>query len=171
MIRPSPTLRRILRVPVGLYDLGLGRLFGHRFLLLTHRGRRSGRRFRTMLEVLQWEPKRREAIVMSGFGPRSNWFLNIRAGGAEEIHLSAQRFRPQVRYLEADEAVEVLAGYERRSRILTTVVHRVLGRLAGFRYDASAQARRRLVEELPLVGFSDREPAEREPGVRRSSDR
>jgi len=155
MIRPGPTLRRVLRAPVRLYDLGLGRLFGHRFLLLTHRGRRSGRLFRTMLEVVQWEPDRREAIVMSGFGPRSNWFLNVRAGGAEEINLAAQRFRPKVRYLEADEAVEVLAGYERRNRILAPVVRRVLGRLAGFHYDGSAPARRRLVEELPLVGFSN----------------
>jgi deazaflavin-dependent oxidoreductase (nitroreductase family) len=155
MARPSPTLSRILRAPVRLYDVGLGRLFGHRFLLLTHRGRRSGRSFRSMLEVMQWEPKSREAIVMSGFGRRSNWFLNVRAGGAEEVRLGGQRFRPTVRYLGPEEAVEILADYERRNRFFAPVVRRVLTRLAGFRYDSSPQARLRLVEQLPLVAFGD----------------
>jgi hypothetical protein len=72
MAQPGPILRRALRLPVRLYDLGAARLFGHRFLLLTHRGRRSGRLYRTMLEVVDWDSERREAIVMSGFGADAN---------------------------------------------------------------------------------------------------
>jgi len=156
MAAPGPILKLVLRAPVGLYDVGAGRLFGHRFLLLTHRGRRSGRLYRTMLEVVQWDGGQREALVMSGFGPRSSWLLNVLAGGAEEIRIGGSRFRPEVRRLEPGEAAVAMEAYERRNRLLAPLVRAILSRLAGFRYDGSPAARRRLVEALPLIGL--REP-------------
>lgn len=154
MPRPSPILKRALRAPVALYGIGAGRLLGHRFLLLTHRGRRSGRLYRTMLEVVKWDPSIREAVVVSGFGPRSNWYRNVLAdGGAVEVESAGLRFRPQVRRLESEEAIQVVAGYERRNRIVAPIVRRVLSWLAGFRYDGSEAARRRLVAALPLIAF------------------
>jgi deazaflavin-dependent oxidoreductase (nitroreductase family) len=146
-------LKRALRVPIALYDIGAGPLLGHRFLLLTHRGRRSGRLYRTMLEVVRWDSARREAVVMSGFGSRASWYLNVQAGGAEEIRIARTRFRPEVRMVDPDEAVRIVADYERRNRLLAPVVRAVLSRLAGFSYDGSPEARRRLVDTLPLVAF------------------
>lgn len=146
-------LRRLLRAPSVLNRLGAGRLLGHRFLLLTHRGRKSGRTYRTMLEVVDWDEAGREAIAMSGFGRRAGWYLNVLAGGAAEIEIAGSRFRPQVRPLGTDEAVRAFADYEQRNRLIAPVVRVVLSRLAGFRYDGSEDARRRLVEALPLVGF------------------
>jgi deazaflavin-dependent oxidoreductase (nitroreductase family) len=156
MARPGPILSRALRLPVVLYDIGAGRLLGHRFLLLSHRGRRSGRLHRTMLEVVDWDPGRREAVVMSGFGPRSNWLLNVLAGGAVEVRIASLRFEPVLRSLGPEEAARALAGYERRNRVFAPLVRAVLSRLAGFTYDGSTEARRRLVGALPLVGFGER---------------
>jgi hypothetical protein len=93
--------------------------------------------------------------VISGFGQRSSWLLNVGAGGAVEVRIAAQRFRPAVRRLDLDEAVEVLADYERRNRLLAPVVRGVFSRLAAFPYDGSLQARRRLAEALPLVAFGE----------------
>lgn len=153
---PNPLLRRAIGAPALLYRIGAGRLLGHRFLLLTHRGRRSGRTYRTILEVVGWDGTRREAVVMSGFGPRAGWYLNALAGGAEEVRIAAARFHPAVRELEADEAVRVVVGYERRNRFVAPLVRALFSRLAGFRYDGSEAARRRLVGALPLIAF--REP-------------
>ena len=139
---------------MALYEIGGGRLLGHRFLLLTHRGRRSGRIYRTTLEVLSWEPVKGEAIVMSGFGPRANWYLNTLRGGALEVQIAGQRLHPEVRTLEPEEAVRVLAAYERRNRFVAPIVRAVLSRLAGFDYDSSDGARRRLVSALPLIAFA-----------------
>jgi hypothetical protein len=50
--RPNRVLGYVLRLPSYLYRLRLGGLLGHRFLLLTHRGRKSGLTRRTPLEVL-----------------------------------------------------------------------------------------------------------------------
>src|SRR5207248_4487384 len=40
---------------VALYSAHAGRLLGHRFLLLAHCGRRTGRVYRAVLEVVAWD--------------------------------------------------------------------------------------------------------------------
>ncbi len=153
MSRPAPWLRWALHLPTRLYDADLGRLLGHRFLMLTHVGRRTGRRYRTVLEVLEWRAGQHEAIVMSGFGPQSQWLRNLQAGGGEEVRIGRERWSPQLRMLEPAEATAVLAEYERRNRLAAPVVRIVLSRLARLRYDGSDEARRQVVETLPLLGL------------------
>ena len=94
-------------------------MLGHRFLLLVHSGRRTGRRYQTVVEVIRWDPAAREAVVLSGRGPRASWFRNVEAGGLVEIRI---------------------------------------GRLAGSRYDGSAEARLAVVRALPVVAFTPRLP-------------
>lgn len=143
----------ILRAPVRLYAFGAGPLLGHRFLLLSHRGRKTGRSYRCVLEVLSWRPDTGEAIVISGFGTRSNWYQNVVAGGAQEVAIGRGRFTPQIRLLDAEEGVRVLAEYERRNRLAAPVLRRLLPRLTGLPYDGTDQARRRVAQRLPLLGF------------------
>jgi deazaflavin-dependent oxidoreductase (nitroreductase family) len=148
----------LLRAPVLLYRLRLGVLLGRRFLLLTHRGRRSGRLYQTVLEVVRFDPASGEAIVMSGFGRQAQWFRNITAGGAAAVQIGARRFPTHARLLQPDEAAAVLADYERRNRLAAPILRRVLSRLAGFDYDHTDEARLRVVRMLPLVGFSPEDP-------------
>lgn len=158
-MRPGPVMKRAFRAPAFLYTIGVGWIYGHRFLLLTHLGRRSGRVYRTMLEVISWDPEKEEAVVMSGFGKRSNWYRNTLAGKAIEIQISRQRFKPHVRELDPVEATRVIGKYEGRNRLLRPALRRTLSRLAGFHVDDSEAARRKLVEELPLVAFSPHPPS------------
>ena len=151
--KPGSVARRLLRVPGRLYDMHLGWLLGGRFLRLTHVGRRSGRRYRTVLEVLGPGPWPGEVVVMAGFGPTADWLLNIQALPPVEVEIGGERFQPLARVLEVGEAAAVLEDYERRNRLLAPVVRRVLSWLVGWRYDGSAAARDRLVKELPLVAF------------------
>ena len=109
-----------------------------------------------MLEVVDWDPDGREAIVMSGFGANANWRLNVLAGGAVEVQIAGLSFEPRIRSPELEEAVGVLADYERRNRMASPIVRAALSRLAGFRYDGSAESRHRLIEALPLVAFTPR---------------
>jgi deazaflavin-dependent oxidoreductase (nitroreductase family) len=146
-------VRWLLRVPGRLYDLNLGWLLGHRFLRLTHVGRRSGRRYRTVLEVVGPGPWPGEVVVMAGLGWSADWLRNIQALPPVQVEIGRERFQPLVRVLEEREAVDVLADYERRNRVAGPVVRRVLSWLVGWRYDGSAAARQRLVKELPLVAF------------------
>jgi deazaflavin-dependent oxidoreductase (nitroreductase family) len=115
-LRPGPTgvLRHVLHLPVYLYRLGLGRLLGHRFLPLTHRGRKSGRAYETVLEVVHYEPSTRETIAVSGRGEKSDWFRNITAHPAPEVRTGSERYAPEQRFLTPEEVYAEIADYERR---------------------------------------------------------
>lgn len=149
----SRLVRRLLEMPAYLYDAHAGWLLRRRFLRLTHVGRRTGRRHRTMLEVIAENRRSGEVVVMAGLGRSAQWLRNVEAGNAVEVAIGRDRFRPRHRLLSPEEASELLAEYERRNRWLTPILRRVLSRLAGWRYDGSAEARLRLVSQLPLVGL------------------
>ncbi|HET8997497.1 MAG TPA: nitroreductase family deazaflavin-dependent oxidoreductase [Acetobacteraceae bacterium] len=151
--KPHPWLRRLLRAPAWLYRCRCGWLLGHRFLLLIHTGRRSGLRRCTVLEIAEYRPQMPEAVVVSGWGRGADWLRNLAATPQPEVIIGTHRFPAASRLLGREEAIAVIHGYERRNRWMLPVIHYVLSRLLGWRYDGSAQSRRRLAEQLPLVAF------------------
>lgn len=146
-------LRAAFRLPERLYRAGLGSVLGRRFLRLSHRGRRSGTSYATVLEVVAYDGRIPEFVVVSGFGARADWLLNVQAARTVEVIIGRRSFTASHRTLPPDEAAEVLADYERRNRLAAPVVRLVLTRLVGWRYDGSPQARARLVRELPFLAF------------------
>lgn len=146
LFRPLAPLRH-------LYDWHAGWLLGNRFVRVTHIGRRTGRRYQTMLEVVGTGPADGEVIVIAGLGRSAQWFRNVQAHGAPEVAIGRHRFRPTCRVLDVEEADRVVAAYERRHRWLAPVLRRAVSWLVGWRYDGSAPARLRLVHQLPLVGL------------------
>jgi deazaflavin-dependent oxidoreductase (nitroreductase family) len=117
--------RAFFRAPIGLYRLGLGWLLGRRFLLLVHTGRKSGLRRGTVLEVVGDEGP--APIVVSGFGPGSDWFRNLIANPVVEVTWARERFAARASVLPPPEAVEVF----RRYRIAHSLAARALGRALG----------------------------------------
>jgi deazaflavin-dependent oxidoreductase (nitroreductase family) len=146
---PSPRLRRLLQAPAWLAGVGLGRLLGHRFLLLTHRGRRSGRVYRTPLEVVHYDPRSRESVVLSGWGERADWYRNIQSSPPIAVQTAGQRYVPLVRVLPREERFPIVVDYVRRTPApLRGLIYRL-----GFDVRAAEDARRRHAEQLLLVGF------------------
>lgn len=148
----------LLRAPNAIYSAHAGRLLGHRFLQLTHRGRRTGQSHATVLEVLWWDRDTREVVVMSGWGRKANWYRNVLAAGVAEVTIGAERWPARVRALGPAEAAAVLADYEHRNRFMRPIVRRLLGRLADIEYDGSENARHTLALRLPLVAFTPDRP-------------
>ncbi len=105
--RPRRMLLRVLRAPVRLYHWRGGWLLGHRFLLLTHRGRRSGQKYETVLEVLRWDATKRQVVVMCGFGPSTDWYRNVTHGDAS-ITIGREHHFVTTRVLPDDEAADIL---------------------------------------------------------------
>lgn len=151
--QPGPTPVKLLRAPARLYDWHAGWILGRRFLRLTHIGRRSGRQYHTMLEVIGENRAAREVIVIAGLGPSAQWYRNLLAHDAIEVAIGRQRYTPTHRQLSEPEAALVLAEYERRNRLIAPILRRVLSWLVGWRYDSTKPARRRLVSELPVIGL------------------
>jgi deazaflavin-dependent oxidoreductase (nitroreductase family) len=152
----NPVLRAAFKAPVKLYRHRLGWVLGQRFLCLTHLGRKSGREYRTVLEVIGVRPGSGEVLAIAGLGPSSDWYRTIQVAPAREVEIGRRRFAPDHRVLDETEAAEAIAGYERRHVLLRPVLKPVLSKLLGWPYDGSADARLRLVRQLPIVAFRPR---------------
>ena len=149
---PRGVLRWLLKMPVVLYHAHLGWLLGHRFLMITHRGRTSGRIYHTVVEVVGFDRRTRESVVASGWGEKADWLKNIRASSALEIRTGAMRYVPEQRFLEPVERVERLREYEGEHPI----AWRELVRILGYPYDGTEASRQALAENLPMVAFRPR---------------
>lgn len=106
----SPWSRAALRLPAWLHDVHAGWLLGARFPRLSHVGRRSGRPYRTMLEVIGRDRATGEVFVMAGLGASADWYRNVEARGATEVAVGRKRFLPVHRRLTDIEAAAVLAA-------------------------------------------------------------
>lgn len=149
--RLNRALRVAFRLPVYLYSFGLGRLLGYRFLLLVHRGRKSGLLKETMLEVVRYDPATCESVVLSGWGEKADWYRNIAASPALEIRTGGKRYVPEQRFLEPQENFATIMEYAR----LHPQTFRFLVRTFGFDYplDGPVESKRRFAESLRMVAF------------------
>ncbi len=159
----------LFRAPVYLYRWHLGWLFGHRLLLLTHFGRRTGLRRQTVLEVVEYRKAGPEVVVANGFGPNSDWVLNIKAGAGEEVTVGLQHFAASHRFLDEEEAMNVIEAYEHRNRFIAPVVRGGFSWLVGWKYRGGESDRRQLVRQIPLIAFRPRTGAENVPPPARCS--
>lgn len=125
--RAGPWLHRIFRAPTTLYRLHLGWLFGRRLVLVEHTGRRTGQRHRTVLEVVERDATTGALTVASGFGPRADWYRNLRAHPATEVVLGRRRFRVAAEPVPAEAGGEIMRRYARHRRRTARRMVRVLG--------------------------------------------
>ena len=161
--RLSGTLRWLFRAPVFVYRWRCGWLLGHRFLLLIHVGRRTGRRRDTVLEVVEYRKDGPEAVVVSAFGREADWLRNIEATPNPEVIIGSLHFTAEYRVLGEDEAVRVLAGYQHRNRLIAPIVRLGFSRILGWKFDGSEEHRRRLAAQLPFIAFRRRLRASNDP--------
>jgi deazaflavin-dependent oxidoreductase (nitroreductase family) len=162
--RPPRWLRPALRLPNALYRLGLGRLLGERFLLLTHTGRRTGRHHETTLEVLRHERGTDTYVVCSGWGPEADWLRNI-AQHPDVVITTGRGSRPaRAQLLPIEPGARELAAYARRHPIAFRTLGRwVLGLPLTGRPDF-----RELAWSMPVVAL--RSPPRGHPAIRLRPD-
>ena len=124
---PGRLALAVFRMPLHLYRRGWGWVLGRTFLLLVHVGRRTGALHSTVAMVLADDPRTREVVICSGWGPDVDWVRNLRAGPPREVCIGRERFIPEHRFLTADEAVAVGAEFRRRHPRRLWLVTRILG--------------------------------------------
>jgi deazaflavin-dependent oxidoreductase (nitroreductase family) len=146
---PRGWVARLMRAPAWLYRRHLGWLLGERFLLVEHRGRRTGRLHETVIEVVGHDEDADEYMVMAAWGARSDWFRNIEARPATEVQVGRRRFVPAQRLLDQEEAMTALTSYRRRHPFAFREIAHVLG----WHTPMSDDDMRRFVTASPMIAF------------------
>lgn len=146
--------RWLAGAPALLFRVRLGWLLGNRFLVLHHTGRRSGRPYTTVLEVVARHAITNSYYVAAGLGDRSDWYQNVLVRPLVQIEVGLDRWQAVAERLPAEESEAVLTTYARDHPL----AYRSLGRLFGFR-DAGP---RELARRFPIVRLRTTQPVRRE---------
>ncbi len=141
--------RWLFKTPVWLYRLHLGGGLGRRFLLLEHRGRKSGRRYRTVIEVVKDDPTQEAYYVVSAFGERSDWFRNIRAHPHVTITVGTRRTPARSLVLSPEAGAQILMDFARRHPKEVEILTRMLG----VSTPRNEEEMREFVQDYPVVKF------------------
>ena len=151
-IQPPAGLTRLLfRMPIYLYRLRLGWLFGSRLLLLNHVGRVSGKSRQTVLEVAEHDDD--SYVVASGWGPDAAWYRNILQTPAATIQVGTRTMSVTAIPLDKEEGANIFMRYASRHRRSAKYL---LPRILGFSVDGSDADFRAVGHHMPFVRFVPR---------------
>lgn len=128
-------------------------MLGHRILAVTHRGRKSGREFQTILEAVSFDRETGESVVASAYGSGADWYQNIQAEPALRIMTGRLDYVPEQRFLTADEAREAAERFCREHAIEARLVPRVLPSIGAAVPAETDLAPPELLATLPMVAF------------------
>jgi deazaflavin-dependent oxidoreductase (nitroreductase family) len=103
---PGPVFKWLFKMPVLFYKCGLP-LFGDFILLLTHRGRRSGKLRHTPLEYRR-EEGTRYRIIMAGWGGHTDWRYNIEADPQVTVQAGREKYQAIAERLTDDKVAAFL---------------------------------------------------------------
>ncbi|MEZ5174860.1 MAG: nitroreductase family deazaflavin-dependent oxidoreductase [Acidimicrobiia bacterium] len=147
--RPTGVWKWLLHMPTWLFRARLGFVFGKRMVMIEHRGRSSGRRYRTVVEVAG-RGSEGDYIVTSGTGPRADWYRNILADGLEAVWIGSRRRRATARSLSPKEASPVFAEYERAHPKAAAILMERMG----VAYDGTDEGRIEMMRRIPMLAFT-----------------
>ena len=144
---PGGFLRAFARAPIGFYRLGLGWLFGGRFLMLTHIGRVTGKQRNVVLEVVRRDAKNDAFYLASGWGEKSDWLLNIGKDPNVNVRFKRRSFPAVAERLSLDDAELAMLDYGRRHPAALMQLARVMG----YRIEPTETDYRELGRCVPMV--------------------
>jgi deazaflavin-dependent oxidoreductase (nitroreductase family) len=117
----------VLRGPVRLYRHDKGWMLGRTFLMLSHVGRKTGEPHETVAMVLADDHNTGEVVIVSAWGPDTDWVRNLRAGPAREVRIDRDSFVPQHRFLDEDAALAVSVAFRERHPMRLRLIGAIFG--------------------------------------------
>ncbi|MGP3937154.1 nitroreductase family deazaflavin-dependent oxidoreductase [Nonomuraea sp. KM88] len=149
---PTGLRRRLWRLPIALYRVGLDRLLGQRIMLLTHTGRVSGRPRQAVIEVVQRDEQ--GYVAASGFGRHADWYRNVLADPEVTLHVGGRALRATAAPIPDEQGAEIMAAYAPRH----PAAARQLCKIMGFAVDGSVADYREVGRHIPFVRFTPHAP-------------
>lgn len=106
---PRGRWRRLARLPVALYRVGLGPLLGRNLLLLHHTDRISGHLHHTVLAVTTYDAERGHWILACT--PDAAWYRNLQAAPMTTIQVRNHHYAVTARFPSPDDGAEITRRY------------------------------------------------------------
>lgn len=152
-IQPPPPPRGwkawLWRAPIWFFRIGLGGMFGKRFLLLSHIGRKSGQTRQAVIEVVKIDSENNIYYSVSGFGEKAQWFQNIMSTPQVNIQVGGRKMEAQSERLSIEDGENILQEY---SRLHPTAL-RELSKILNLPYDGSPESVSEMAKVLPVIAF------------------
>jgi deazaflavin-dependent oxidoreductase (nitroreductase family) len=144
--RPGRLLRTLFRLPLMLYRLDLGSLMPMQILLTTV-GRRTKRRYKVVVDIIEHDKTKDTYYISAAYGPRSDWYLNLRAYPIVQAQIGRCKFMVRTNTLPLDEAEDLLVKFVR----LHPHYVRIMMRVVGMRIGWSERDVRNLALKMPII--------------------
>ena len=171
--RSARTLGRTLRMPRAFDRKGtrwmLQALSPAPVLVLVHRGRKSGKLYKTPVEALSEDRDTGTMVVSPMWGRNSDWYRNVAAGGLVEVHVRGEERQVEWCELAGDDKRAAMNAYREAHPLYSRMILRMLKSVNDFEGDAEEAVMR----ELPMLELRKRttglEPATSSLGSSRST--
>jgi deazaflavin-dependent oxidoreductase (nitroreductase family) len=146
---PRGFSRKMWRLPIWLYRAHLGWLITSHFLLLETVGRKSGQVRRAVLEVLKRDKANDVYYLAAGFGPTSDWYLNLIKTPRAKIQSGFRKADVIAEVLSVEDAGEIIMDYARR---YPTAI-RTLAKIIGYEVGKGEVDYRAFAKMVPIVAL------------------
>lgn len=151
---PRGLLRLLYRLPIFLYRIRLGWLLGKRFLMLSHTGRKSGVTRRTVLEVVRYQKEGPVYTLVSAYGKKSDWYLNIVQNPRVQVQVGRKRYDAIARPLLPAETLQVFEAYNHGHPGMIFS----LARMVGYQVERNNEGLKFLSEKMVAVRIDQLSP-------------
>jgi deazaflavin-dependent oxidoreductase (nitroreductase family) len=118
-------------------------------IVLVHRGRKSGKLYKTPVEVLRDDRERGELVVSPMWGRNSDWYRNVVAGGLVEAHVRGEKRQIAWRELDEPDRRAAIDAYREAHPLYSRMILRMLARVNGF----EGNPQEAVLRELPMLGL------------------
>jgi len=146
---PRGIQAKFWRAPIWLYRLGLGWMFGKRFLLLNHIGRKSGQPKQAVIEIVKIDSQNNTIYSVSGFGEKAQWFQNIMHTPDVNIQVSSRKLSAHAERLSTEDGEKILLDYAYHH----PTALRELSKILNISYDGKPETIHAMAQVLPVVAF------------------
>ncbi len=116
-------------------------------ILLTTVGRRTGRHYKVVVDIIEHDKAKDTYYISAAFGPRSDWYLNLRASPIVQAQVGRRKFTVRTTTLPLDEAEDILIKFVRHHPGYV----RVMMRVVGVRISWSEEDMRNLALKMPVI--------------------
>jgi len=145
---PTPFWRSFFRMPLFLYRWGLHSLISNHVLIMTTKGRKTGRQHSTPVGY-DFDPHTGVYYVVAGWKGKTDWYRNALAHQVVKITVGPSSFDAIATPLTEDEIAARLAAYAKRNPFAP----RLFFKLTGIRADGTHETFRKMAPFYPALAL------------------